>query len=430
MHARSSSLLAVPAMLLLAAGCASVHAGLRASASSLSPSGALRTWTMYQGSPAHNAVFSENPMRAAWSYDAGAKINGGLALSGRTLILDDFAGDVIALDAQRGAVRWRAHVPNVAMSTPIVAGGDVFVGTGKSGVLEQTTLLQHFGVRGQPIWGVPQGDRVVALDAKTGAQRWAFTTAGEDMPSPVYYDGELIFANGDRHAYALDAATGARRWSADIGGISTMASAMIADGAAIVTACADGIRSSSAIALDPATGRAIWRSPYGHCDGSPAFGSDRIFVASVAPGKQKYVGSTVVAALDPKNGAALWTYRSKSAGVWSILASDESAIAGTYDAGTYYQPAPLDDEIIAFDARSGRVRWRFRTTGPVKMSPVIANGRLYAGDTVGLLYTIDAASGELIQARPFSKPFGTSPPIVDGRTLFIANGTSLLALPL
>lgn len=417
---------------LLPAACSTADPVREASAATLTREAPAQiAWATYQHSPDRNAVFERPGFAPVWAYDAKAKVNGGLALAGNALIFDSFAKEVVALDARSGHVLWRAPVGNIAMSTPIVAQGLVFVGTGKNGTLNRdSNLMLRLKYAGKDVWGVPQGDDIVALDLRSGAKRWSYHTTGENMPSPVYYRGKLIFANGDWHAYALQSGNGRPIWSADVGGASTMASAVLAGSAVIVAACADGIQSSSATALDPGSGKVIWHSPYGHCDGSPAYGDGKVFVASVAPSNKKYVGSTVVAALDARSGKPVWVYRARTPGVWSILASDESAIAGTYHNGVYYQPAPLSDELLAFDAASGKVLWRFRTTGPVKMSPVIKDGRLYVGDTVGVLYTLDSRTGELLEARPFKKPFTTSPPIIAGNSIFIVNGTTVYAMPL
>ena len=64
------------------------------------------------------------------------------------------------------------------------------------------------------------------------------------------------------------------------------------------------------------------------------------------------------------------------------------------------------------------------------MSPVIHNGELYFGDTVGMFYTIDARSGKLRKAQAFDEPFTTSPPIIVGRTLIVVNGTTVRAFPI
>lgn len=387
------------------------------------------SWPMYQYSGSRNAIFAHYSLDGDWAYDAKAKINSGLALVGNTLLFTTFSHKLIALDVRQGHELWQAQLPNVAMSTPIVAENMVFIGTGKSGILKRGFLLK-MRFPGKSVWGVPGGDEIAAFDLRTGAVRWTYHTVGEDMPSPVYDDGRLIFANGDWHAYALRADTGRQLWSTDVGGVSTMASAVVAGKAVVVGVCTRGMRQSWAVALDRSTGTILWKSPYGHCDGAPAYADGKVFVSSLMPGDKRLVGRTVVAALDANTGKSVWVYRAPKLGLWSIFASDEAAIAGTYAYGTFYQPAPFTDEIIAFNAANGNVRWTFHTSGPVKMSPVITNGRVYVGDTVGLLYTLDARTGRLIELRAFRQPFTASPPVIAGNKLIIVNGPSVKAIPL
>ena len=387
------------------------------------------SWAMYQHSPDRNAVFVSYAIPKDWSYDAKANVNSGLALVGNTLLFTTFSHRLVALDVRDGHELWHAQVPNIAMSTPIVAGNTVYIGTGRNGLLHRN-LLQKLQFHGKDVWGVPAGDDVAAFDLRTGAPRWTYHTAGEDMPSALYYGGRLIFANGDWHAYALRADTGKPIWSTDIGGAATMASAVLARDAVVVTVCTPDINHTYAVALDPATGKILWRSPYGHCDASPAYANGKVFLSSVLPGDTRLQKKTVVAAVDARTGKPAWVYRGAHQGLWSIIASDEEAIGGTYAAGTYYQPAQLDDQILAFDANSGKVRWRFHTSGPAKMSPVVMNGRVYIGDTAGMLYTLNARNGHLLEIREFKHPFSTSAPIIAGNKIVIVNGTTVHAIPL
>ncbi len=394
------------------------------------------SWAMYQHSPDRNAVFNQYSIAHNWSYNAKAKINSGLALVGNTLLFTTFSRKLVALDVRDGHELWHATLPNIVMSTPIVAGNTVYIGTGDNTNLDRQ-LRVHFTLRNvllrlkygkEELWGVPGGDEIAAFDLHTGAPRWVHRTLGEDMPSPVYDAGRLIFANGESHAYALRADTGQQLWSTDLGSISTMASAILVNGVVIVGVCGKGDVVNEAIALDPATGKIIWRAPYGHCDAAPAYADGKVFVAS-AIHYANLLMSTTAAALDPRNGKPLWVYRGRS-GHMSLISSNEEAIAGTYALGMYFQAEPFANDIVALDGDTGRVRWRYQTSGPVKMSPVITDGRLFVGDTVGLLYTLDAHSGRLLELRAFKQPFTVSPPIVAGNKLIVADNMSVRALPL
>lgn len=386
------------------------------------------SWATYQYSPDRNAVLTQYSIPKDWSYDAKGNINGGLALAGNTLLFTTFSHQLVALNVQNGNVLWHAPVMNIAMSTPIVAGNTVYVGTGRNGLLKRD-FVQRIRYRGKDVWGVPGGDEIAAFDLRTGARRWTFQTTGEDMPSALYDRGRLIFANGDRHAYALRADTGKPLWITDIGGVATMANAVMAGNAVVFATCSVG-HGTYTVALDPATGKMLWRAPYGHCDASPTYASGKVFVNSAQPGNMALEKKTVVTALDARTGKPVWVYRGKAQGLWSIVGSDEVAVAGMHSGNLYYQPAPLLDEIIAFDDATGKIRWQFHTAGPVKMSPVVRNGALYVGDVAGMLYTLNANSGALMEIREFKRPFTTSPPIIAGNKLIIANGTSVDALPL
>ncbi len=385
-------------------------------------------WAMYQHSPDRNAVFGGPTIARDWSHNSSAKINSGLTLVRNTLLFTAFSHQLVALDVRDGREQWHATVPNIVMSTPIVAGNTVYVGTGKDAILDRTLYVKlRFPWKG--VWGIPGGDEIAAFDLRTGAPRWTYRTVGEDMPSPVYVGGRVIFANGDWHAYALHADTGQLLWSTDIGGISTMASAVIAGNAVVVGVCTRGMHETSAVALDASTGKILWRSPYGHCDAAPAYADGKVFVSSIAPGDTNLQGRPLVAALDAKTGEPVWVYRESAQGLWSIIGSWEAAVAGTYANGVYYQSTPFTDQILAFDARTGRVRWRFHTAGPAKMSPVVKTGRLYIGDVAGLLYTLDADDGSLLEIRAFKQPFSISPPIIAGNHMIVVNGTSVYAIP-
>lgn len=414
-------------LVLALAACRSNSAPTADQSAALPP---VAGWPMYQHAPDHNAVFTRSGFRRRWSFDTKAKINGGLAVVNDTVYVDTFGKDVLALDVRTGRLLWRTgNLQNIVMSTPVVAEGLVFVGTGGNETLNPGwNPLMHLQYHNKEVWGIPSGDEVVALNAKTGQIRWRFRTVGEDMPSPAYDSGKLYFANGDRHVYALRASTGEQLWRQDIDGVATMASATVVDGRVYVSACKNGIRDTSTIALNASSGAIIWQTPYGHCDASPTFSQGKLFVESVQGTSQKYVGRNVVAALDARSGKPVWTYNSANIGVWTTLGSDESAIAGTYSAGTFYQAAPLSDEIIAFNAQTGAVRWRFHTSGPVKMSPLVRRNHVYFGDTAGVFYEINAVNGRLIRATPFKKPFATSPPVIVGETMLLANDTAVYAV--
>lgn len=149
---------------------------------------AAAAWNEYQLSPSNNAVL-RGAEKLHWIIDIGRKDNGGLAVDGATIFLDDFSGRVMAIDAKSGNPLWSTNAGAVVMSTPIVADGLVIVGTGRNGRLHSSGS--------DYTWGRPGGDSIIALNRHTRAIVWKFHTVGEDMPSPAYVHGRIVFVNGD-----------------------------------------------------------------------------------------------------------------------------------------------------------------------------------------------------------------------------------------
>jgi outer membrane protein assembly factor BamB len=58
--------------------------------------------------------------------------------------------------------------------------------------------------------------------------------------------------------------------------------------------------------------------------------------------------------------------------------------------------SPRQDTVTALDTRSGEEKWIFFADGPVRYSPVAAEGRVYFSSDDGFLYCLDAEKGSLL----------------------------------
>jgi outer membrane protein assembly factor BamB len=61
-----------------------------------------------------------------------------------------------------------------------------------------------------------------------------------------------------------------------------------------------------------------------------------------------------------------------------------------------YFGSSTDDSVYKVDAETGEVVWTFTTGGPVRIAPMVEDGRVYFGSDDGAAYCVDAASGELV----------------------------------
>ena len=124
----------------------------------------------------------------------GGAVKGALALDDGTVFADNYAGEVYAIDAGNGHVKWTAHTQGGGFlrgggvySTPAVAWGRVYLG----------------GLDG----------RVYSFVEKTGELAWSHSTGAEVYPSPAVAETPhspptVYVGSEDKHFYALDAKTG------------------------------------------------------------------------------------------------------------------------------------------------------------------------------------------------------------------------------
>ena len=121
-------------------------------------------------------------------------------------------------------------------------------------------------------------------------------------------------------------------------------------------------------------------------------------------------------ALDARSGRTLWHFDSGRCG-WASPAIAASLVYIAFIGNYECRSAARDGELVAFDARSGRVRW-LRRVGPTESSPLVFGGRVYIGDWSGRVYAFAARTGRL--AWTFSATGAVKGSLAQaGRALFI-----------
>lgn len=302
-----------------------------------------------------------------------------VAASGTVYAASDRA--IYAFDAATGDLDWRtsrlATVPwsdeRVWVETPpVVADDRLLVGSSISlYALDRTT--------GRPEWQystnsslrralrvgntvyvsslVGTDDRLVAVDARTGLERWRTPPETGVHPSACsaeYVVGPVVGADGSFGA--VNAASGETEWTRDLA----------ADGNARTGPCIANetvyLGSGPLYALDLADGTTRWSAPLptADVDAEPVTDGERIYLA---------VGEADrVLALDADTGEAAW-----SVGVAGVADGGAPAIAGQ----TLY--VGLERGVVALDASSGEERFRVRRpeTANAANSPVAVGGTLY-----------------------------------------------------
>jgi outer membrane protein assembly factor BamB len=257
-------------------------------------------------------------------------------------------GNVYAVDAGSGRLKWKFKTGDVVHASPAIADGKVYIGSWDS--------------------------NFYALDAATGKEVWRFKT-GEDpdthnqvgiQSSAAVVDGAVYFGCRDSHLYALDAKTGEKRWAYGTKGSWVIASPAVRDGKVYFATSDSGL----VYALDAKTGEVILSL---NLQKWPSFSSPAI------AGEMLYEGSNSghLNAVDLVNKKMAWTFATDAAkknGPAYTKADGSPNYEAAFDSDFY------DDLMVGYD--------RMLSVGPVLSSPVVVDKVVYFGGTDGFLYAL------------------------------------------
>jgi outer membrane protein assembly factor BamB len=255
-----------------------------------------------------------------WRFDTkndeadSTNIGGGLAVDKGVVYAVNGIGDLVALNAGKGDVRWRKSLNAPARSSPTVAEGRLFI-----------TMID---------------DRLLALTTDDGSTLWSHRGLGGGtpmlgQPAPAYSKGIVVAGFGSGEIAAMHADTGNPVWSDSLGA-SRLHSALtdftaIRGAPAIANNLVYAIGMGGlAVAIDLPTGRRVWERQISGED-SPCLAGNWVFLVSV---EQELV------ALDARDGRIAWVtllprwddeekHRDPYTWYGPILAGDRLIVTGT-----------------------------------------------------------------------------------------------------
>jgi eukaryotic-like serine/threonine-protein kinase len=257
-------------------------------------------------------------------------------------------GNVYALDAASGALRWKFRTGNVVHASPAIANGLVYVGSWDS--------------------------NFYAIDAKTGQERWRFKT-GEDheianqvgiQSSAIIADGMVYFGCRDSNLYALDAASGAKRWTYSNKGSWVISTPIEMDGTLYFATSDSGLF----LAVDAKTGVLKYSLSFHHW---PMFSSPAI------AGRNLYIGSHAgtLLAIDLDKHATAWSFSTDGARRQAAALTNKD---GDPDYAAAFGDNFYDDMVMGV--------WKMLSVGAVLSSPAVERDVIYFGSTDGNVYAI------------------------------------------
>jgi outer membrane protein assembly factor BamB len=345
-----------------------------------------------------------------WKHKTGGPVPSTPAVEGETLYVGSYDGKFHSLDTRTGATRWKfstegerrfeakglhgnqpktqtmADVFDIFLSSPVVARGTVYFGSGDG--------------------------NVYALDAVSGALKWKFKTGDVVHASPAYADGVLYFGSWDSYFYAVDAESGKEKWrfhggedplfhnqvgfqsSPAVGASCTLAAATPTlcnrrgdrQGEVAFQQCRSWVITSPAVAqgkvifgtsdsslyhvLDAETGKPFARQQ----------GKAYLFSSPSVAGNVVFVGvlNGTLEARDLHSGDLLWTFETEASKRnigWALTADRKFNVPMLFRSG--WREAPT----VGIE--------RQFSVGSIFASPLIADGVVYFGSTDGALYAVE-----------------------------------------
>jgi outer membrane protein assembly factor BamB len=377
-----------------------------------------------------------------WHADLAAAEDPPLVVDARVYALGRY-GDLVALNADDGALLWRAHL-DIGDTHALLWWRDrivVVLDGGVIGVIDPADghVAQRIAMKEPPdLLAVDatrlvialQSGRMLAIDRAMlrvdatdlelddrgrlqqrepkaapsiemlqpglvpPQQLWRTRVVGQVRDIGVGDDATLYF--GDEHATMALAANGEVRWRASIGYAQASGLALGAQELYL------GRRDHAVYALNRQDGSQRWRFETGAA----------VMAAPVLDGERVFIGSDDqnFYALNALDGSVLWSFHTQRPVRSTAVVGNGMVLFGGADRHVY-----------ARDARTGAARWQFEAADWIVAQPVIAGQRVFVGVGNGDVHALDLRSGrELWHFHAGGKVWFR--PAVDAQRVYFGSG--------
>jgi outer membrane protein assembly factor BamB len=350
-------------------------------------------------------------LRVVWHARLAGAVDGTPAVADGKVFAGSAGGELAAFDSRTGVRVWLRSGLGAISDSPAVDGDRVFAGT-----LTGHVLAFSIG-DGEPAWD------------------WTGPPNAAIWSSPVAYRGIVIIGvaspYGDQplvpgRLVALDEKTGRERWSTCLmfgcaAGDGVWSTAAIdGSGRAFVGV---GNPDDGLLAFDPLTGQLKWLTGQYADDGRDLDAGARPVIVTSA-GREVVVEATIegtLAALDAATGGSVWSRKLvEGSAVHGLIATP------AYDGMTLYvASASPPNGVFAISAADGSVRWRHATDLPVYSAPAVSNGMLVFGTGavfgdlgVGSLIALSTRDGSEVGKLDVHSAVRSGPALVDDVAFF------------
>jgi outer membrane protein assembly factor BamB len=316
-------------------------------------------------------------------------------------------------------VIWKTPVPGLGWSSPVVAGGRVWV----------TTAIEQGGA----------SLRALAFDVETGREvvntevfrvrNARLTNPKNSLASPTpIVEADRVYVHFGADGTAALTTSGEIVWKTRLPYQSQHGnggSPVLYDDLLIVNC--DGSDEAFVVALDKRTGKIRWktsrRQPWDQAYSTPLVIQigDRDEVVSV--------GAFRAAAYDPRSGKEIW--RVSYSDGFSNVPRPVYGHGLVYIATGFQQPSLLAVRADGTgDVTKTHIVWTLRRAAPLTPSPLLVGNELYVVSDIGIASCLDAQTGEVHWQQRLAGSYSASPIFGDGRIYFLSEeGTAIVIAP-
>ena len=349
-------------------------------------------------------------------------------------------------DATKGTnIIWKAEIPGLAVSSPVVWGDRIFITTAISGDTKQAFRTGLYGDTDPVNDSSPHQWKMLALDRKSGKLLWDRTAhqgapktkrhpkSSQASPTPAT-DGKVVvayFGSEGLYAYSVD---GKLLWKKDLGLQNAgwffdpdsewgAASSPVIHKNSVILQC-DRQKDSFIAAYDLKDGKELWRTPRVEIPtwGTPTVvhAKDRVEVATN--------GSKAIRGYDADTGKELWTLGPNSE---VTCATPVSAHGLIFVTAGYPPVQPIyaikvgsNGDLTLKDGKesSDAIAWSKQRGGVYLPSPIAYGDHLFTVSNNGVLTAYDAKTGNrLYQQRLGAGGSFTASPVAASGKLYITS---------
>jgi eukaryotic-like serine/threonine-protein kinase len=353
-----------------------------------------QSWNMFMSDPAHTASgVGPTNLGLKWKFATNAEIVSSPAAVDGVVYFGSLDSNIYAVDANNGVQKWAFKTGFPVASSPAVVNGKVYTGADDGNVycIDAAT--------GSKLWMTPAGG---ITNNMLGAGTY-LCIEPPTRSSPMVVGNKVYVGSLDGKMYCFDANTGSIQWAFKTDG-PILAAPSVVDNAVYFPSSTGGLPIGSGSVspygdfykLDANTGNVLWHNqiPYvlnrtfgwgNFLFASPTVAEGKVFVRN---------GFFYNYAFDSQTGSTIWTTTARynngtpfqSGGVLQINAP-------LYKDGVIY----MNDYygVSCINATDGKEVW-FTWLSRENISPSLAYsyGRIYTVTELGVLYVLDALTGE------------------------------------